>query len=1007
MNIKIAQTTRPLLKQCLSRLASAQSRLSISVKLTIALLICAIFTPIALIAYTAFLQEETLLEKQVLEIQYRLDTESEFVGSLFDTTSRGLVFLSQVPVVRMFSSTDFLATGKADETRMLEHFSKVSSTEVFVDFMKTNPHYRQLTYLDSKGIERLSIEQRESQIDVIANKLLEDQSNQSYFRHTMNSSQDEVYISDIEAYSGPGSNDSAVEPIIRLATKVYDKRGRLQGILVISVSGQILLNIVQKQMPMNGLIFLIDPEGYYLAHHIATKSWSKLRGNRFTLQSDFPGLDDFPALLSNDDFHHIVAEDNEVFVSPISTGIDTRRRWYIVRIIPSSLFVDSARFNLLVILLITIFGILFSLIIGYTFSRLWLLTPIKKLTNMTAEISEGRYSTLCPEHHQNDEIGDLCSSFNHMSMALEQADQERKKHLDVLNNEITERKKVESDLLLHRTFFEQSTDAMFIADDKTRFTYVNPAFSEITGYASEEVIGNEAGLLHSEKHDAKFYKSIWRKIKKHGYWHGEVWERRKGKENFPALQTINTIRNENGETHYVSIFKDITRLKEAENELWKLAHFDQLTNLANRKLLEERINQAISESYRNKRVGSLIFLDLDNFKHINDSLGHNDGDHMLKEIASRLEAVFRCEDTVARLGGDEYVVLIPDLANDDEGATHATTAVIQKLFDTLQEPFSVKRYELHITTSIGIALFPTDGDTPQKLLRQADTAMYIAKNEGKNTFSFYHSGMQEMADQRLHMEREIRQALKTDEMVVYYQPQYNAQYDLIGYEALIRWAHPKRGLISPSDFIPVAEESDLILEIGDRVVRDVCKQLIRADECGSDIPHISVNISSRQFAHFSFIDWVYSILDETGVDPSKLVLEITEGMIIKNLDRTISNMQTLKKSGIRFSVDDFGTGYSSLAYLKQLPIDELKIDRSFVCDLENEQNDAAIVDTIVAMAQHLNLDIIAEGVERREQLDWLIECGCNGFQGYYFGAPVPGDEIHLKKDVAEICEIEN
>lgn len=1004
MKIKTFYITPSQFEQIPTWLASKLSRLSIRVKLTIALLICAVFTPIALVAYTSFLQEETLLEKQVLEIQYRLDTESQFVKSLLDTTSRDVVFLSQVPVVRMFSGTDYFATRKANETRMLDHFSKVSSTEVFVDFMKKNPLYLQLTYLDSKGIERLSIDQRQGQIHLTDNELLEDQSHRSYFNHTMSLSEGEVYISDIERYSGHGSNDSTAEPIIRLATQVYDKRGRRQGVLLINVSGQIMLNIVQKQMPMNGLIFLIDPEGYYLAHQNAEKRWSQLRGNRFSLQSDFPGLDDLPALLSDGDFTHIAAEGNEIFVSPISTEFDKRRRWYIVRLIPSSLFVDSARSYHLVILLITIFGILFSLVIGYTFSRVWLLAPIKKLTDMTGEISKGRYTTMHPEHHQNDEIGELCTSFNQMSAALEQADQERKKHLDVLNKEIAERKKVESDLLLHRTFFEQSTDAMFIADDETRFTYVNPAFSEITGYASEEVIGNETGLLHSGKHDSNFYKSIWRKIKKDGYWHGEIWERRKGKENFPALQTINTIRNENGETHYVSIFKDITRLKETENELWKLAHFDQLTNLANRKLLEERINQAISEAYRNKRVGSMIFLDLDNFKHINDSLGHNDGDLMLKEIAARLKAVFRCEDTVARLGGDEYVVLIPDLAVDVEGATHATTTVIQKLFDTLQKPFSVKRYELHITTSIGIALFPSDGDTPQKLLRQADTAMYIAKNEGKNTFSFYHSGMQEMADQRLHMEREIRQALKTNELVVHYQPQYNARYDLIGYEALIRWVHPEHGPISPSDFIPVAEESDLILEIGDKVMRDVCQQLIRANGSGSDIPQISVNISSRQFAHLNFIDWVYSILDETGVDPNKLVLEITEGMIIKNLDRTISNMQTLKKTGIRFSVDDFGTGYSSLAYLKQLPIDELKIDRSFVCDLENDQNDAAIVDTIVAMARHLNLEIIAEGVERKEQLDWLIECGCNGFQGYYFGAPVPADEIHSKNDVAEVCE---
>lgn len=1000
----IFQTARLQLENSLSRLASKQSRLSIRVKLTIALLICAVFTPLVLVAYTALLQEETLLEKQVREIRYRLDMESQLAKSLLDSTSRDVVFLSQVPAVRIFSSTDFLASRKANEKRMLDHFSKVSSTEVFADFMRTNPLYRQLTYIDSSGMERLSIDQQLGQINLIAEGLLEDQSHRGYFSHTMSLSENEVYISNVELYSGYGSSNSAAEPIIRLATQVYDKRGSPQGILVINVSGQIMLNIVQKQMPMNGLVFLIDPEGYYLAHHNIKKSWSKLRGNHFTLQSDFAGLDDLPAMLSDGGFHHIVAGGNEIFVSPISTEFDNRRRWYIVRIIPSSSFVDSARSYLFVILLITILGILFSLVIGYTFSKVWLLAPIKKLTELTGEISKGRYTTMCPDHHQKDEIGNLCSSFNQMSMALEQADQERKEHLDVLNKEIAERKKAESDLLLHRTFFEQSTDAMFIADKNTRFTYVNPAFSEITGYASDEVIGSDTGLLQSKKHDANFYRSIWREIKRHGYWHGEIWERRKGEENFPALQTINTIRNENGETHYVSVFKDITRLKETENELWKLAHFDQLTNLANRKLLEERINQAISEAYRNKRVGSLIFLDLDNFKHINDSLGHNDGDLMLREIATRLKAVFRCEDTVARLGGDEYVVLVPDLANDVDGATHVTTTVIQKLFDTLQEPFSVKRYELHITTSIGIALFPSDGDTPQKLLRQADTAMYIAKNEGKNTFSFYHSGMQEMADQRLHMEREIRRALKTDEMMVYYQPQYNARYQLIGYEALIRWIHPEQGPISPNDFIPVAEESDLILEIGDKVMRDVCEQLIRAAECGSDIPQVSVNISSRQFAHLKFVDWVYSILDETGVDPNKLVLEITEGMIIRNLDRTISNMQMLKTSGIRFSVDDFGTGYSSLAYLKQLPIDELKIDRSFVCDFENEQNAAAIVDTIVAMARHLKLEVIAEGVEKKEQLDWLIECGCNGFQGYYFGAPVPSESLHLRSDVAQICE---
>ena len=616
---------------------------------------------------------------------------------------------------------------------------------------------------------------------------------------------------------------------------------------------------------------------------------------------------------------------------------------------------------------------------------------------MTHKISRGEFVTLSLENRQEDEIGELYRSFNQMSLTLAVSERERMKHMDSLHKEITERKKVESDLLLHRTFFEQSNDAMFIADEKSRITYVNPAFCQITGYTDSEVIGNKTALLHSTKHDKKFYQQIWEKVNQSGYWQGEIWERRKGKENFPALQTISTITNDTGEVHYVSIFKDMSNLREKENELWKLAHYDQLTNLANRKLLEERINIALSEAYRHKTIGSLIFLDLDNFKHINDSLGHSYGDLILKEIAARITPILRSDDTVARLGGDEYVILLPDLADNTEEATSLTTTVITKVAQALQKPCSFEGHDLHVTTSMGVVLFPSDGNSAQKLLKQADTAMYTAKDEGKNTFSFYNSNMQEMADKRLLLEKELRLALKNNELVVYYQPQCNQHFDLIGYEALIRWVHPERGLIPPDDFIPVAEESDLIMEIGDIVLSDACNLLDMAAKTGNVIPQISVNISPRQFSNLNFVDWVSSILRKTNVNPDQLMLEVTEGIIVRNLDRTINNMQVLKNLGIRFSIDDFGTGYSSLAYLKQLPIDELKIDRSFICDIGPTQNDAVIVDTIISMAKHLGLNVIAEGVETKEQLDYLIKCGCNGFQGYFFGAPIERDKIHLLK----------
>lgn len=973
------------------------SRFSIKVKLAIVLISCAIFTPIVLIAYTAVLEEKSQLERQRQDIQHRLETESQFINSLLNTAARDVIFLSQIPAVRIFSSINFSDEQKAIETRMLDQFSKISSTEVFFDFLRTNPLYRQLTYLDITGIERLQINQQQEKISLSDEDLLVDQSDQAYFNETMVLSESNIYVSSFELFDHEKSGDNSIYPIIRFATQVYDKQGQLQGILVINVSGQILQNSIQKTIQRDGSTFIIDSEGHYLAHPDTNKSWSKLRGNQYTLQSDFSGFNDVLERLSDYNLQHILIQDNEVFFSSVTTGFNHITKWYIVEIIPSSLFLDSTQFYLIIVLFISIFGILFSLILGYSFAKFWLLNPIKELTTMTNKISEGEFITLSLKNRQEDEIGELYLSFNQMSMALKKAGQDNIKHVDNLKMEIAERRRVESDLLLHRTFFEQSSDAMFIADDKFRITYVNPAFSLITGYTNKEVIGHKVKLLHSSKHDDKFYQKIWEKVNKDGYWQGEIWERRKGKENFPALQTINMITNENGETHYVSIFKDMSNLKDKEKELWKLAHFDQLTNLPNRLLLEERINNALSEAKRHKHIGSMIFLDLDNFKHINDSLGHNHGDLVLKEIASRLKTVTRSNDTVARLGGDEYVVLLPALADNIEETISLTTTVIKKILQVLQKPCSIKGYEFHVTTSMGIVLFPADGDSPQKLLKQADTAMYTAKNDGKNTFNFYHANMQEMADKRLLLERELRHALKNNELVVYYQPQCNQHHDLIGYEALIRWIHPERGLISPADFIPVAEESDLILEIGDKVFSDACKLLVMDEKAGNAIPQISINISPRQFSNLNFISWVNSILQETGANPKQLMLEVTAGIIVKNLEQTISNMQLLKKAGIRFSIDDFGTGYSSLAYLQQLPIDELKIDRSFICNIGSTQNHTVIVDTIISMAQHLNLGVIAEGVETKEQRDYLIKCGCNGFQGYYFGHPMPYDQLNLKK----------
>ena len=503
------------------------------------------------------------------------------------------------------------------------------------------------------------------------------------------------------------------------------------------------------------------------------KHRSKSLSNDVKSKNIVPDLDQLPKLLLTRNNRHIVTLDNEVFITPLITDHKQLNNWHFLAVVPIAEMIDSNRYYLQIVLIISAVGILLSLIIGYNFSKFWLLNPIRKLTAMTENISRGIYATPPLTIQQTDEIGQLGTSFSQMSQELAKVEQERNHHVQELNNEIAERKKVESDLLLHRTFFEQSTDAMFIADDQSYFTYINPAFSKLTGYDDQEVIGNPIDLLHSKKHKPDFYKEIWQTVDTTGHWQGEVWERRKGRRNFPALQSINTIINEHGDKHYVSIIKDISDLREKENKLWKLAHFDQLTKLANRKLLEERINKAISDTHRDKHVGALIFLDLDNFKIINDSLGHTHGDLVLKAIAQRLKTVFRSADTVARLGGDEYIILLPDLADNPANATGRTTAIIKKMFDTLHRPCKINGHETYITSSLGVVLFPADGDTPDQLLKHADTAMYTAKDEGKNTFCFYHSDMQVLADKRLKLENELRKALKLNQFKVYYQPQFN------------------------------------------------------------------------------------------------------------------------------------------------------------------------------------------------------------------------------------------
>ena len=560
----------------------------------------------------------------------------------------------------------------------------------------------------------------------------------------------------------------------------------------------------------------------------------------------------------------------------------------------------------------------------------------------------------------------------------------------------------------YRSIFENLQDVYLEFDSNGVILEISPSISQISAYKRNELIGSKIENLFplaEERDDLHQVLSQKGQIKDF-----EIHLRDKTDHQIPCSLNASYQGTDVERTDKVcATLRDITERKQAEARIEYLAYYDALTELPNRRLLLNRLEQNLSRARRYGHYGAMLFLDLDRFKNINDSLGHPIGDDLLKEVGERLIVDMRAEDTVSRLGGDEFVVLLADLGEDSDNAVAAAQHKAESIKERLAKAYVIRENVLHITPSIGVAMFPsTDGsyESGSDILRYADTAMYRAKDDGRDTIRFFLPSMQAAADHRLALEKELRHALERDELTLFFQPQVNNEGNILGAETLIRWMHPTKGFISPGTFIPIAEASGLILPIGEWVLRTACQHLKKWNDMGLNLTHLAVNVSPRQFRQPNFIAQVYSILQETGVNPAMLCLELTEGMVIDNIVDTIEKMQGLKMLGVELSIDDFGTGYSSLAYLKKMPLDILKIDQSFVRDIENDLNDAAIVSTIIAMAEHLDLKVIAEGVETRFELDFLQENGCSMFQGYLFSRPIPDDQFMdlLKTGVsAPVC----
>jgi diguanylate cyclase (GGDEF)-like protein/PAS domain S-box-containing protein len=561
--------------------------------------------------------------------------------------------------------------------------------------------------------------------------------------------------------------------------------------------------------------------------------------------------------------------------------------------------------------------------------------------------------------------------------------------------DVTERKQAEQDLRIAAAAFE-AKEGMMITDASNVILRINGAFTELTGYTSEEIIGQTPRILKSDRNDATFFRDMWETINRTGGWQGEIWGKRKNGEEYPNWLNISVVKDKNGIiTNYIGTHHDISERKRAEEKINELAFYDPLTHLPNRRLLLDRLSQAMTTSQRNAEYGAVLLIDLDHFKMLNDSLGHHRGDLLLAHVAGRLQGCIREGDTVARLGGDEFVIVLVGLSGKTDEAAAQTESVGQKIKLALNKPYLLADAEHHSTASTGATLFLGQETPIADLLKQADLAMYKSKDKGRNTLHFFDQTMQTAAMERAELEKSLRRAIEEKQFVLHYQAQVSSDRRINGAEVLVRWQHPERGMVSPAEFIPLSEETGLIVPLGQWVLETACRQLVVwAKRAETEPLSIAVNVSARQFHQPDFVSQVAEILRRTRANPQRLKLELTESLLVTSVEDVIHKMNALRAFGVSFSLDDFGTGYSSLSYLSRLPLDQLKIDRSFVMNIESSDNAAAICAATISLAHSLKLKVVAEGVETEAQLYFLSTVHrCDFLQGYLFARPLPLEEF--------------
>ncbi|OHC63799.1 MAG: hypothetical protein A2045_06350, partial [Rhodocyclales bacterium GWA2_65_20] len=870
------------------------------------------------------------------------------------TLRQDVLFLSKTPPVSgIVRATLNGGIDRRDNTSRAAWVKRLQ--EIFAAFATAHPNYFLIRYIGvaDGGRELVRIERRDGRLSVVADADLAAKGGRDFFPATVSLPEGDIYLSDFGLDRFEQQLPAPRLRVLRAATPVYGASGEIFGLVMVNLDAGPILDAIGTGLPEDAHAYMADQVGRYLVHPEAARAFDFEAAGR--LGRDFPGLEEAFGGGDRLALRPLATANGPQYVTAERIRFDPRRpeRFVQLAYAASQSAVgkqiaatrhEAAVGGLLATLLVA--GVLLLFV-----KRL--LSPLHRVAAAAAAIAAGERDVVLPQTASGD-IGALTEALRHM---LEKVAARERDFLR-LNADLEQRvKERTAQLRLAASVFENTSEGVVVTDDQAHIVSVNAAFTEITGYEAAEAIGRKPNLLRSDHHDAGFYRIMWDALLATGRWQGEIWNRRKSGEAYLEWLTINRIPEADGiPASYVSVFNDITEQRRKDEHIRHLAFHDPLTALPNRALLQDRLRHAIERARREDGRLAVIFIDLDRFKVINDTLGHDVGDMLLQEVAVRIKSQLRGMDTVARMGGDEFVVLIEDLREAEHCATLAGAIIAD-----IARPLEIQGNAIQAGASLGIAFFPADGDDALELMKHADTAMYAAKAEGKGTYRFFQAAMMEETLRRLKLETELRHAIAGGGLVLHYQPKVSlASGEVLGVEALVRWRHPELGLVPPDAFISVAEECGLIVPLGDWVLNEACRQAAAWQAQGLT-PTIAVNISAKQLQQDSLVEQIAALTEHHGIPPSRLQVELTESVLMADPEKVSDMLVRLREIGVTVAVDDFGTGYSSLSYLRRLPIDVLKIDRSFVMNADQNEEDAQIVRTIVALGHALKLDIVAEG----------------------------------------------